>query len=242
MFNRISLAAAALLAAPGLFAQSAPRKPAPRKTPAKPAAAPAPVAKPGEKLEEVAVIETDAGTLVVRFFPQAAPNHVANFKELVKSGFYNGTRFHRTIKGFMIQGGDPNTKDLTKKALWGQGDGPRQLAQEFNKIHHGPGILSMARAMDPNSASCQFFVVHGDAGFLDNQYTVFGELVSGMEVVNKIVAAPTEGGPYDRENSRPVNPVAIKTAHLEMRSLPPSAALAQAGYGPPAIPPASSAK
>ncbi len=222
--NRTLAGLAGVLFTAAALAQSA-AKPA-----ARPAAKPAPGAKSGESLEEVAVLETDAGTIVVRFFPQVAPNHVANFKDLVKSGFYTGTRFHRTVQGFMIQGGDPKTKDPARKSEWGSGDGPRMLKQEFNRVHHAPGILSMARATDPNSASCQFFIVHDKASFLDNQYTVFGQVVEGMGTVDKIATAPVERGPYDPEGSRPVNPVVIKAARLETRALPPAKALIDAGY------------
>jgi peptidyl-prolyl cis-trans isomerase B (cyclophilin B) len=213
-------------------AASAPKaKPAPAAK-AKPAAkSPAVTAKPGEKLEEVAVLETEAGTIVVRFFPEVAPGHVANFKNLVKTGFYNGTRFHRIVPGFMIQGGDPNTRDMAKRAMWGTGghmgaDGKEiTVKAEFNKVHHLPGILSMARSSDPNSASSQFFIVHGDAQFLDNNYTAFGEVVSGLDIVDKIVKAPRTG---ELANE----PVAIKAGHLETRSLPPSDSLAKAGVAP----------
>ncbi len=227
-----------LLAGPGLPAQSAatPAKPktttttksTKRKTVAKSGAV---KVNPGEKLEEVAVLETEAGTIVVRFFPEVAPGHVASFKNLVKTGFYTGTRFHRIIEGFMIQGGDPNSKDLAKKGSWGTGgvmgaDGKEvMLKAEFNKVHHGRGVLSMARSNDPNSASSQFFVMHGDAPFLDNQYTAFGEVVSGIEVVDKIVTGPKAG-------DQATQPVMIKKGWLEMRSVPPSPALAAAGITP----------
>jgi peptidyl-prolyl cis-trans isomerase B (cyclophilin B) len=124
------------------------------------------------------------------FFPEKAPKHVENFITLAKSGFYNGTIFHRVIPGFMIQGGDPNTKDLNKPEIYGQGGPSQRLKAEFNDIPHRRGILSMARTNDPNSAGSQFFIVVKDSNFLDGQYTVFGEVVKGMEVADKIVSLP----------------------------------------------------
>lgn len=234
MFATLTHRSAALALAAGLgfatmlTAQSAAapaHKPKPKAKPAahshkKSTSAPV-AARPGEQIEEVAVLETESGTIVVRFFPQVAPNHVSNFKELVSTGFYTGTRFHRIIPGFMIQGGDPNTRDLARKAEWGTGNGPRMLTAEFNKVHHARGILSMARSNDPNSASSQFFIMHGDAPFLDGKYTVFGEAVSGMDVVDAIVNGPKQG-------DQATSPVMIKSARLEKRSLPPSQTLALA--------------
>lgn len=154
--------------------------------------------------DKVAEMKTSKGTIVIRFFPDVAPGHVKNFLELSKSGFYNGVKFHRVIPGFMIQGGDPNTKNADQ-SLWGTGGSGKNLKAEFNKIHHKRGIVSAARSGHPDSASSQFFIVVGDSGFLDNQYTVFGEVVSGMEVADKIVTAP--------KNSRdvPNEPVSIES-------------------------------
>ena len=137
-----------------------------------------------------AIIKTKFGDMDIVFFPEKAPKHVENFITLAKSGFYNGTIFHRVIPGFMIQGGDPNTKDLNKPETYGQGGPPQRLKAEFNDIPHKRGILSMARTSDPNSAGSQFFVVVKDSNFLDGQYTVFGEVVKGMEVADKIVNLP----------------------------------------------------
>lgn len=137
-----------------------------------------------------AVIKTKYGDMEIVFFPEKAPNHVQNFIKLAKSGYYNGTIFHRVIPGFMIQGGDPNTKDPSKPELYGMG-GPREkLKAEFNDTPHRRGIVSMARTNDPNSAGSQFFIVVKDSHFLDGQYTVFGEVVKGMEVADKIVSLP----------------------------------------------------
>ncbi|MEK6671784.1 MAG: peptidylprolyl isomerase [Nitrospirota bacterium] len=137
-----------------------------------------------------ATIKTKFGDMDVVFFPEKAPKHVESFIALAKSGFYNGTIFHRVIPGFMIQGGDPNTKDLNKPETYGQGGPSQKLKAEFNDIPHRRGILSMARTNDPNSAGSQFFIVVKDSNFLDGQYTVFGEVVKGMEVADKIVDLP----------------------------------------------------
>lgn len=137
-----------------------------------------------------AIIKTKFGEMEIVFFPDKAPKHVENFISLAKSGFYNGTIFHRVIPGFMIQGGDPNTKDPNKPETYGQGGPSQRLKAEFNDIPHRRGILSMARTSDPNSAGSQFFIVVKDSNFLDGQYTVFGEVVRGMEVADKIVSAP----------------------------------------------------
>jgi peptidyl-prolyl cis-trans isomerase B (cyclophilin B) len=188
-----------------------------------PAAKPQVKKAPVEAKEPVAVLQTRYGKIVIRFFPGKAPNHVKNFLELCKSGFYNGTKFHRVIPGFMIQGGDPNTK-TGDPSTWGQGDHvgpdgrPVLLKAEFNDIHHARGIVSMARAMDPDSASSQFFICVADAGSLDHQYTAFGEVIQGMDVVDKIVNGPKVGPPADPENSRPRDPVAIDKAWVEYRA------------------------
>ncbi len=133
-----------------------------------------------------AVIETKYGNITIKFFPDVAPKHVENFVKLAKEGFYDGTIFHRVIPGFMIQGGDPNTKGQNT-ATYGQGGPGHNVKAEFNSKQHKRGILSMARAQHPDSAGSQFFVVVKDSFFLDRQYTVFGEVESGMEVADKIV-------------------------------------------------------
>ncbi len=141
---------------------------------------------------DVAVVTTTAGVMVLEFYPEIAPNHVANFKKLAKQGFYDGTCFHRVIPGFMIQGGDPNTKDDNQKNTWGMGGPGYNVNAEFSSKHHARGILSMARSSDPNSAGSQFFICHADAGNLDGQYTVFGNLIKGFDVLDKIATTPTE--------------------------------------------------
>ncbi len=137
--------------------------------------------------ETRAIIETKFGSMEIRFFPDVAPNHVNNFIELAKKGFYDGTTFHRVIPGFMIQGGDPNSKD-PDKSKHGMGGPGYAIKAEFNDKPHKRGILSMARAANPDSAGSQFFICVADSFFLDRQYTVFGEVVSGMEAADKIVS------------------------------------------------------
>ncbi len=149
--------------------------------------------------ETKAVIETKFGSIELKFFPEVAPNHVNNFIELAKKGFYDGTTFHRVIPGFMIQGGDPNTTspDKSKHGMGGPG---HTVKAEFNEKPHKRGILSMARSASPDSAGSQFFICVADAPFLDRQYTVFGEVVSGLEAVDKIVSQPRD--PRDNPNDR----------------------------------------
>ncbi|PKL51481.1 MAG: peptidylprolyl isomerase [Nitrospira bacterium HGW-Nitrospira-1] len=137
--------------------------------------------------ETKAILETTFGNIEVRFFPDVAPNHVNNFIELAKRGFYDGTTFHRVIPGFMIQGGDPNSKDHDK-AKHGMGGPGHTVKAEFNNKPHKRGILSMARSASPDSAGSQFFICVADAPFLDKQYTAFGEVVSGIEAADKIVS------------------------------------------------------
>ena len=150
--------------------------------------------------EEVAVISTKFGNIVFKFRSDMAPKTVENFKTLANKGFYDKTIFHRIIPDFMIQGGDPNTKDLKKVASYGQGDPGYKVKAEFNSIDHKRGIVSMARSQDVDSAGSQFFVVTTDHPDLNNKYTAFGEVVSGMEIADKIVAQPR--GANDLPNER----------------------------------------
>ena len=152
--------------------------------------------------DKVAELHTSAGEIDIRFYPDAAPNHVKNFIDLAEKGFYNGTKFHRVIPGFMIQGGDPNTIS-GNPYTWGTGGSGKNVAAEFNSIHHARGVVSMARSNDPNSASSQFFICVADAGSLDNQYTAFGKVTKGMDVADKIVSAPRNA------SDRPNNPTSI---------------------------------
>jgi len=137
-----------------------------------------------------AVIKTKLGDIEIKFLPDVAPKHVENFMKLARSGFYNGTIFHRVIPGFMIQGGDPNTKDSLRKEAYGQGGPGHNVKAEFSDLPHKRGVVSMARAQDPDSAGSQFFVVVEESRFLDRKYTIFGEVVKGIGVADKIVALP----------------------------------------------------
>ena len=163
--------------------------------------------------KEVAVIKTSEGEMVIEFWPDVAPKTVENFKTLAKKGFYDGTCFHRVIKGFMIQGGDPLTKDPAKEASWGTGDPGYKIKAEFNDRKHVRGVISMARSGDPqeqmgqpprpqfaDSAGSQFFICHGDAAFLDQKYTAFGRLLKGDDVLEKIATTATR--PQDRPVKR----------------------------------------
>lgn len=149
--------------------------------------------------ETKAIIETKFGNIELKFFPEVAPGHVNNFIELAKKGFYDGTIFHRVIPGFMIQGGDPNSKN-PDKSKHGSGGPGYTIKAEFNPKPHKKGTLSMARAQHPDSAGSQFFICVADAPFLNNQYTAFGEVVSGIEVADKIVGQPRDS--RDNPNER----------------------------------------
>jgi len=151
-----------------------------------------------------ATLDTTAGSMKLEFFPEKAPGHVENFVKLAEKGFYNGTVFHRTIPGFMIQGGCPEGS--------GMGGPGYKIKAEFNDTKHVRGVLSMARSSDPNSAGSQFFICHGDASFLDRQYTAFGKLVEGDETLDAIAKAPTVRG---GENSKPVKPVKINKVTIQ---------------------------
>ena len=156
---------------------------------------------------EVAIIKTPQGEMVVEFWSDVAPKTVENFKKLAREGFYDGTAFHRVIKGFMIQGGDPLTKDPSKEAMWGTGGSGQNIKAEFNDHSHVRGVLSMARSQDPNSASSQFFICDGNPTFLDHQYTAFGKLIKGDDVLTKIAGTPTHAP--DRPDKR-VDIISIK--------------------------------
>ena len=145
-----------------------------------------------------AIIKTKFGDIEMEFYPDVAPKHVENFIKLAKEGFYNGTIFHRVIPGFMIQGGDPNTKDTLKKETYGQGGPGYTVKAEFNDIPHKRGIVSMARAADPDSAGSQFFIVVEDSRFLDRKYSVFGQVKKGVGVADKIVNLPRD----ERDNPK----------------------------------------
>jgi len=154
---------------------------------------------------EIAVIETSLGNIEFELLEDVAPGHVQNFKDLANSDFYNGTIFHRVIPGFMVQGGDPNTKN-DDRSSHGMGGPGHTIKAEFNDEPHVRGIVSMARSEDPDSAGSQFFVVVKDSDFLDGQYTAFGRVISGMDVADKIVDSPRD----DRDN--PIDRIEMKVA------------------------------
>ena len=137
-------------------------------------------------------IATNFGDIEFQLLPELAPETVRNFVTLAQSEFYNGTLFHRVIPGFMIQGGDPNTKKPELRSQWGMGGPGHNVKAEFSSRSHLRGIVSMARAADPNSAGSQFFIVTTDSTFLDNEYTVFGEVTQGMDIADKIVNLPRD--------------------------------------------------
>ena len=179
--------------------------------PAKPGAAAMGGAMAQGDKKEVAVIKTSMGTIVLEFLPDVAPKMVTNFKDLATSGFYNGTTFHRVINGFMIQGGDPLSKDNDPRND-GTGDGPRKMPAEFTtKYGHTRGMVSTARGGDPNSGSCQFFIVQKDYPSLDNQYTLFGRVLSGMDVVDTISNVPKD------RSDRPLKNVVMESVTIEKR-------------------------
>ncbi len=162
---------------------------------------------------EVAVIKTTQGDLVLAFWPDVAPETVKNFKKLANQGFYDGTAFHRVVKGFMIQGGDPLTKDLKNEARWGTGDPGYKIKAEFNAKSHVRGVISMARSQHPDSAGCQFFICLGEAKFLDRQYTAFGQLIKGDDVLGQIGDLPTamsNGG----EKSKPISRIGVESVKI----------------------------
>ena len=154
------------------------------------------------------MIKTNFGNIEFKLLPELAPEHVRNFTKLAQSGFYDGTLFHRVIPSFMIQGGDPNTKDPNLKSSWGMGGPGYTINAEFNSRSHLRGIISMARSQDPNSAGSQFFIVTSDSAFLDREYTVFGEVTAGMDVADKIVSLPRDGNDCPQEEAK-MNKVGI---------------------------------
>jgi peptidyl-prolyl cis-trans isomerase B (cyclophilin B) len=162
---------------------------------------------------EVAIITTSEGTMVIQFWTDAAPHTIANFKKLARSGFYDGTCFHRVIPNFMIQGGDPNSKDPANEAQWGMGGPHYNIDAEFNDHSHVRGVISMARSANPNSAGSQFFICHGDPTQLDHHYTTFGKLIKGFDVLDKIATTPTHtaGQSADIPNKR-MEIISIKIA------------------------------
>ncbi len=173
----------------------------------------APATRAADEAKEVAVLKTSAGEIVVEFWPDVAPKTVENFKKLAKKGFYDGTAFHRIMKGFMIQGGDPNTKDPAKADQYGQGGPGYQIDAEFNDRKHVRGVLSMARSNDPNSAGSQFFICLDAAPFLDHKYTAFGKVIKGEDVLAKLGDSAVTTGPGG-EKSKPVERVELQSVKI----------------------------
>ena len=169
--------------------------------------------KPMNSTNEVAVIKTSEGEMIAEFWPDVAPNTVENFKKLARSGFYDGTAFHRIVKGFMIQGGDPLTKDPAKESRYGTGDSGYKIKAESNDRSHERGVLSMARSNDPDSAGSQFFICLANVSRLDHQYTTFGKLIKGDDVLGKIGDAEvTMSGSGER--SKPTKRVTVESIKI----------------------------
>jgi peptidyl-prolyl cis-trans isomerase B (cyclophilin B) len=167
--------------------------------------------------QEVAIIKTAQGDLVLEFWSDVAPKTVENFKKLARQGFYDGTAFHRVIRGFMIQGGDPLTKDPTLEARWGTGDPGYKIKAEFNKRPHVKGVISMARSASPDSAGSQFFICHGTAAFLDGQYTAFGKLIRGEDVLDKIANTRCKAA-GESSPSRPIERQQVESVKIVERA------------------------
>jgi peptidyl-prolyl cis-trans isomerase B (cyclophilin B) len=168
---------------------------------------------PMNSSNEVAVIKTSEGEMVVQFWTDAAPNTIENFKKLARQGFYDGTIFHRIVKDFMIQGGDPNSKDPAKENSYGQGGPDYKIKAEFNDHPHDRGVISMARGPDPDSAGSQFFLCLAPVHRLDHQYTTFGKLIKGDDVLDKIGNTPVERNAQG-EVSKPSKRVTIDSVKI----------------------------
>jgi peptidyl-prolyl cis-trans isomerase B (cyclophilin B) len=162
---------------------------------------------------ETAVIKTTAGEMSIELWPDVAPKTVENFKTLAQKGFYDGTAFHRIVKGFMIQGGDPLTKNPNEESSWGTGGPGYKVKAEFNDRPHVRGVISMARSQDPDSAGSQFFICLGDAKFLDRNYTAFGKLVKGDEVLGAIGETPVKSG-GGGEKSKPLTRIGVESIRM----------------------------
>src|SRR5436305_2265546 len=172
---------------------------------------------PMNSSNEVAVIKTNEGEMVVQFWTDAALNTIENFKKLARQGFYDGTIFHRIVKGFMIQGGDPNSKDPTKESTYGAGDPGYKIKAEFNNHSHDRGVISMARGPDPDSAGSQFFICLAPVRRLDGQYTTFGKLIKGEDVLDKIGDTPVERNAQG-EMSKPTKRIVIESVKIVLEN------------------------
>src|SRR5438045_209257 len=168
---------------------------------------------PMSNSNEVAVIKTNEGDMVVQFWTDAAPNTIENFKKLARQGLYDGTIFHRIVKGFMIQGGDPNSKDTAKEDAYGQGGPGYEIKAEFNDHSHDRGVISMARGPDPDSAGSQFFICLAPVRRLDGQYTTFGKLIKGQDVLEKSGDIPVTKNSMG-EASKPTKRVVIESIKI----------------------------
>jgi peptidyl-prolyl cis-trans isomerase B (cyclophilin B) len=205
-------AALSMIVASAASADDATKAPAAK--PAGKPAAKAMKATPKGGADEVAVLDTSKGRMVAEFWEKDAPKTVANFKKLARQGFFDGTGFHRIIKGFMIQGGDPNSKNPNASNL-GTGGPGYTIADEFNSHAHVKGVLSMANTGTPNSAGSQFFIMHGTASSLDGHYTAFGHLIAGMDVLDKIANSQTGPNPsMPGENSKPLDWTTLKSVKI----------------------------
>lgn len=213
IFVLASLAACSQSEAPAPTTSETPTQ-ADKTAPATQAQTPSTENKKGT-MQDVAVLDTNLGKIVIAFFADKAPGHVKNFMDLSKKGFYDGTKFHRVIPGFMIQGGDPNSKD-EDRSNDGMGGPGYEIKAEFNDVSHVRGIVSMARSQDPDSAGSQFFIVVKDSKFLDHQYTAFGRVIEGMDIADKIVNLPRDNA----DNPLPANPAIIKSVKIEKREVP----------------------
>ncbi len=214
---------AASLALGLLVANAAPAAPAKPKRKPTPKAS----AKARDYAHTLALLHTSQGDLTIRFFNDRAPNHVKNFVDLAASAFYDGTLFHRVIRDFVVQGGDPLTKDPKNSYIWGNAGktdakgNPVTLKPEFNDTSHRRGIVSMARSSAPDSASSQFFIVLKDSPSLDRQSTVFGEVVKGMDVVDRLAVA-SDPDPSNLQLGKPRNPQKLLSIELLEEAPPPA--------------------
>jgi peptidyl-prolyl cis-trans isomerase B (cyclophilin B) len=214
----VGMTAAGLLLAGAALAADPPASTTAKKATPKAPNAKAAEGKAGAAVDEVAVMETSKGRMAIEFWPKDAPQTVANFKKLARQGFFDGTGFHRIIKGFMIQGGDPKSKNPKAPDL-GTGDPGYKIKDEFNTHRHEKGVLSMAHSPAPNSAGSQFFIMHGTASHLDGQYTAFGRVFDGLDVLDAIANTPVSPNPVmGGEMSKPNEWTTVKSVRIMPRA------------------------